>query len=98
MYDVLHFTAFQVAVGLQLCLASCQESARPQCCSPLLQLPKPICDVSLAAALLLTPVQARGFVKAKSDDSLESYTIAVSKAIVDEDDEDVVQVGWKEGV
>lgn len=30
--------------------------------------------------------------KAKSDDSLESYTIAISKAIVDEDDEDVVQV------
>lgn len=46
--------------------------------------------------LLLLPsqhVQARGFAKARSSGSIETYTIAVSKAIVDEDDDDVVQVG-----
>jgi hypothetical protein len=38
-------------------------------------------------------LQARGFVKARSRGSIETYTIAISKAIVDEDDDDVVQVG-----
>lgn len=42
---------------------------------------------------MLLCLQARGFVKARSGGSLDAYTIAVSQAIVDEDDEDVVQVG-----
>jgi hypothetical protein len=42
--------------------------------------------------LILAAVQSRGFVRARSLGSLDDYTIAVSRAIIDEDDDDVVQV------
>lgn len=48
--------------------------------------------IAVAAAVVVV-LQARGFAKARSSGSLDAYTIAVSKAIADEGDEDVVQVG-----
>jgi hypothetical protein len=42
--------------------------------------------------VILPALQSRGFVKARSRGSLEDYTSAVSRAIIDEDNDDVVQV------
>lgn len=39
-------------------------------------------------------LQSRGFVRARSSGDLEAYTFAVSRAIVDENDDDVVQVRY----